>query len=131
MKFWYKRYGSGVPRPIIPIEITYQDRSISYEVLVDSGADLCIFDAQIGELLGISVASGKREWVSGLTGVLEPYYLHPVSITVGAHRFPITAGFLPNIARLGYGVVGQRGFFDAFIVKFDGLKGEIELKERI
>jgi len=27
-------------------------------------------------------------------------------------------------------VVGQRGFFDIFVVKFDLLKEEVELKER-
>ena len=40
------------------------------------------------------------------------------------------AGFLSNIARLGYGVVGQKGFFDVFLVKFDLLKEEVELRER-
>jgi len=31
---------------------------------------------------------------------------------------------------MGYGVVGQNGFFDIFVVKFDLIKEEIELKER-
>lgn len=46
MKFRYKKYGPGILRPIIPIEIIYQNRSVGYEVLVDSGADFCIFDSQ-------------------------------------------------------------------------------------
>ena len=36
-----------------------------------------------------------------------------------------------GIARLGYGVVGQKGFFEIFVVKFDLLKEEIELKQRL
>jgi len=39
MKFRYKKYGSGILRPVIPIEIIYKDIAVPYEVLVDSGAD--------------------------------------------------------------------------------------------
>ena len=130
MKFQYKKYGKGVLRPVIPIEISYKDRSVPYEVLVDSGADFCIFDAEIGELLGIVVENGEPQRVSGITGVVETYYVHPVTIKVGGWTYSIKAGFLPNIARLGYGIVGQRGFFDLFVVKFDFGKEEIELKRR-
>ncbi|TSC83595.1 MAG: Uncharacterized protein G01um101413_973 [Parcubacteria group bacterium Gr01-1014_13] len=130
MKFKYKKYGPGILRPVIPIEITYKDRSVPYEVLVDSGADFCIFDAEIGELLGIDVRNGEPQRVGGITGVIETYYVHPITIKVGSRPYSVGAGFLPNIARLGYGVVGQKGIFDIFVVKFDLLKEEIELKER-
>lgn len=130
MKFKYKKYGAGILRPVIPVEIVYQNRSLRYEVLVDSGADFCIFDSQIGGLLGIDIWNGDRQEVGGITGTVEPYYVHPVTIKVGGWSFDINAGFLPSIARIGYGVVGQKGFFDIFIVKFDLLKEEIELKER-
>ena len=51
MKFSYKKYGQ-VLRPVIPIQLKSGSEVIGYEVLVDSGADLCIFSAEIGELLG-------------------------------------------------------------------------------
>jgi len=130
MKFKYKKYGPGVFRPVIPIEIIYKSRVVNYEVLVDSGADFCIFDAQIGELLGIDIESGEKRTVAGITGKNESYYIHPTTIKVGGWPHKIEAGFLPNIARLGYGVVGQKGFFGLFVVKFDLLREEIELKER-
>ncbi len=130
MRFQYKKYGPGVLRPVIPVEISYKGRSVPYEVLVDSGADFCIFDAEIGELLGINIADGEPQTVGGITGALETYYVHMVTLKVGGWPHPVKVGFLPNIARLGYGVVGQRGFFDIFVVKFDLLKEEIELKER-
>jgi hypothetical protein len=39
---------------------------------------------------------------------------------------------MPNVAgrTMSYGVVGQNGFFENFIVKFDLLKGEVEIKTR-
>lgn len=128
MKFKYKNYGSGVLRPVIPIEIIHNKISVPYEVLIDSGADICIFDAQIGEILGLDINSGEKEKVWGITGFEESYYLHPVTIKVGGWSYKIRAGFLPNIAKLGYGIVGQKGFFDLFEVKFNHLKEEIELK---
>ena len=111
MKFHYKKYGPGVLRPVIPIELSHSGKTLVYEVLVDSGADMCIFDAQVGEVLGIDIKKGHK----GL---------------VGGWPFEIQAGFLPQMAGLGYGVVGQKGFFDNFIIKFDLLKEEIVLKPR-
>ena len=99
-------------------------------MLVDSGSDTCIFDAQIAGILQIDLKKGREEKVVGITGGIESYYLHSVIIRVGGWPFRIEAGFLPRIASLGYGVVGQKGFFDIFIVKFDLLKEEVELMER-
>lgn len=130
MKFKYKKYRAEILRPVIPIEVIYNDMSVPYEVLVDSGSDFCIFDAQIGRLLGVDIISGREERVCGITGAIESYYIHPVRIKVGGWTYKVNVGFLPGIACLGYGVVGQKGFFDIFVVKFDLLKEEIELKER-
>lgn len=130
MRFKYKKYGPDILRPVIPIEIIYKNLPVPYEVLIDSGADLCIFDAQIGEIIGIDITKGEKQEVWGITGVGEPYYIHPVTIKVGGWFYKIRAGFLPGIAKLGYGIVGQKGFFDLFTVKFDLIKEEIELKRR-
>jgi len=129
MKFKYKKYGS-ILRPVIPVRIEHKDRFVNYEALVDSGADFCIFDAQMGEILGIDVMNGEEKKVFGITGVAENYYVHEVTIKVGGWPYRVEAGFLPAIARMGYGVLGQKGFFDMFVVKFDLSKEEIELKER-
>ena len=117
MRFRYKKYGLGIIRPVIAIEVSYRNQSQPYEVLVDSGADACILSAQIGELLGINIANGKPQGVAGITGSVEEYYTHPVTITVGGWSYRIEAGFLPHIGKFGYGVVGQRGFFESFVVK--------------
>jgi hypothetical protein len=77
MKFKYKKYGLGILRPVIPIEIIYKDRAVPYEVLVDSGADFCIFDAEIGEILSIDIISGEKQEVAGITGVAKPSWAPP------------------------------------------------------
>jgi len=130
MKFRYKKYGPEILRPVIPIEIVYKNKSVPYEVLIDSGADFCIFDAQIGDILGIPIEEGQKFEVAGITGEKEPIYFHNLVIEIGGWDYNIKVAFLRKIGPYGYGVVGQKGFFDNFIVKFDLLKEEIELKPR-
>lgn len=128
MKFPYKSYGSGRVRPVIPIEIRSGSATVRYEVLVDSGADINLVPGGIGELLGLDIESGQKSGVGGVTGGTLPYYLHPVTIFVGGWAYPVEMGFMPEMPSLGYGVVGQRGFFDLFKVTFDHEHEEIELR---
>lgn len=132
MKFGYKKYSNSILRPVIPIKLKNKGLEIGYEVLVDSGADFCIFDAEIGEAVGIDIKKGKMQEVFGVGGKASIYYLHKVSIEVGGWSYDIEAGFMQNVAGnvMHYGLVGQKGFFDIFVVKFDLLKEEVELKRR-
>lgn len=131
MKFQYVGY-NGVLRPVIPIKLKHNGNEIGYHVLVDSGADMCLFDAGLGREIGIDIEKGKRREVFGIGGKSSIYFLHLVTVEVGGWSFEIEAGFMPEVAGrvLPYGVVGQRGFFDKFIVKFDFLKEEVELKNK-
>lgn len=131
MKFKYKTYGS-ILRPVIEIVLKNGESSIRYEALVDSGADICLFDQSVGEAIGINIKNGKLREVFGVGGKVSLYYVHPVTIEVGGWPYKIEAGFMPDVAGrvMPYGLVGQKGFFENFIVKFDLLKGEIDLKTR-
>lgn len=130
MKFRYKKYGKLL-RPVIPIKVKNGSRSVYDEVLVDSGADICIFDSEIGDLLNINYKKGERKQVGGVAGQVAEYFLYPIEIKVGGRPYKIIAGFLPNVAGgSNYGLMGQTGLFDRFMVKFDLIKEEIELKER-
>jgi len=131
MKFAYKRFASGIERPIIPIIVRNPAtrQSVRYLALVDSGADACIFAAEIGELIGLDVSAGRERTVSGVVaGQARPYYVHDVEIEVGGWRRPAAVGFMPDLAPNGHGLLGQSGFFDLFsFVKFERLEGIIEL----
>lgn len=130
MKFGYKKFNHFY-RPVIPIKVKHNSFSVGYEVLIDSGADLCIFDAEIGEILGIDIKSGQSGEVSGVAGQISTIFVHTITIEVGGHSKIIDVGFLPRVAGShNYGVVGQYGFFDQFLVAFDYTKKEIELTVR-
>jgi hypothetical protein len=132
MKYSYKKYGAGTLRPVIPIKLQNGKESIQYEVLVDSGADLCLFSAEVGEAIGIDIGKGKLQEVFGVGGKASIFYLHKVTINVGGWDYKIEAGFMPSVGNkiMKHGLVGQKGFFENFIVKFDLLKEEVELKNR-
>jgi len=132
MKFDYKRYSPSIVRPVIEIKLKSNSNILRYEVLVDSGADFCIFSSEAGEALGLNIKKGKMREVFGVGGKVSLYYLHKVNIEVGGWMYEIEAGFMPDVAGkiMRYGLVGQKGFFENFIVKFDLLKEEIDLKTR-
>lgn len=131
MKFKYARY-NGVSRPVIPVTLKYGGTEIGYHVLVDSGADMCLFHAEIGEAIGIDISKGKRREVFGVGGKASIYYQHSVTIAVGGWEYDIEAGFLPTIGGriVPYGIVGQTGFFEFFKVIFDKSSGEVELRRK-
>src|SRR5205085_12387719 len=105
MKFAYKRFASGTERPIIPIIVRNpaNQQSARYLALVDSGADCCIFAAEIGELIGLDVTAGAERRVCGVVaGQVRPYYLHEVEIEVGHYRKRASIGFMRVLASKGH-----------------------------
>ena len=119
-------------RPVIPVffKIPDGDRRIGYEALVDSGADYNIFPAQVAEIIGLDVNDGRLDIYGGVGGGKFEAYFHKVKIYIGGWEHSVDCAFSYDFAPWGYGILGQKGFFDLFIVKFDLLKEEIELKER-
>lgn len=140
MKFDYSKitlpqrsvlFGASLLKPIIPIRIVVGERSLQYAALIDSGADFCIFHREIGQALGIDIESGEKLEFGGVQQAdFAKAYIHDLTLVVGGWEYKSTVGFSGEIADESYGILGQKGFFDIFIVKFDLLKEEIELKER-
>ena len=140
MKFRYVKFplqqrsdffGNSILKPIIPVKIANKTNAVKYAVLIDSGADFCIFDAKIGEYLGLQIKSGIREIFGGIQEAEgAEAFLHEIIINIGGWDYKTTIGFSYDIANHGFGILGQKGFFDIFVVKFDLLKKEIELKPR-
>ena len=131
MQFPYKKFkladGTELFKPIIPIGLLFNGRQIRYEALIDSGADFNIFNAEIGEIIGIKIRDGKKVQFSGIAGEPFEVYLHGLTLEVGGWQYKIVAGFSYEISPYGFGILGQKGFFDLFRVKFIFSKGIIEI----
>jgi hypothetical protein len=130
MKFKYQNHGD-VLRPVIPVVLSYGDKSLDHEVLVDSGSDKCFFDAEVLIALGITGQVGRFNDIFGVGGSKSSSYYHPITIKVGNISYNMEAGFVPLLGGglVSYGIVGQKGFFDKFVVKFNLPKNEIEVVE--
>jgi len=116
-------------RPIIQIDFESNLRNFGYLVLIDSGADYCIFHAEIGEQLGLDIKSGIPLIFFGTSGQPQKAFFHEVSFKIGGHSKRYMVGFSYDMSKLAYGLLGQDGFFDKWNVKFEYQKENIELKE--
>jgi hypothetical protein len=105
-------------RPYAEIRVGHDGRSRRYMVLVDSGADINVFSAELAAILGIDLKGGEPLTIRGATGQSETFYVHPITVSIGDVTFTTTAAFadVPNLELAG--LAGQRGFFDRFDVSF-------------
>jgi len=116
-----------VSRPIIPIILFEPKGSINIYALIDSGADKCLFNSEIGKEIGLEIEKGKKEIFSGIEGGKLTAFLHPVELQIMGMemRIEIEAGFVdsPGVSA----ILGQEGFFDAFKIKFERSRNVIEI----
>lgn len=122
--------GTSILRPIIPIKISSNGLTVKYDALIDSGADFCIFHAEIGEYWGLNLKSGLREIFSGVedSAGAEAYF-HELTLIIGETAVNTLVGFSYDIADHGYGLLGQKGLFEKFLISFNLLEKEIELRD--
>ena len=138
LKYDYRKFPSepsrafprrfSASRPVIPIQLIRGEKRVKYLALIDSGADVCIFHADIGEVIGITVESGKLLSFCGITGEQLMAYFHDIKLEVGGYEFDCYAGFSRDLGNMPYGILGQLGFFSLFKVLFDYNKERVELK---
>ena len=119
-----------VHRPVIDIFLTYNKKSIEYPVLIDSGADFCIFHTEIADIWGIPVVEGKKITFFGTGGTPQTAYFHNVQIELGGYPMDIYCGFSSDMKSLPYGILGQTGFFDQFKIEFDYCGRRVEIKPK-
>jgi len=133
MKFPYLKTPRADPRkkwisrPIIPITLFGPKGSVNVDALIDSGADRCLFNAQIGREIGLEIEKGEKESFSGIEGGEIVAYLHKVKLQIiGIDKIvELEAGFTdaPGV----FAILGQDGFFDAFKIKFEKDHNIIEI----
>lgn len=135
MKFKYRKTSITSPfskrkiliRPIIPISLKSGGKSLRYEALIDSGADFSIFPTEIAKKLGVNLKKARKVYFSSATGDSVEGAIGEIKIDIGEKAFETYIVFADLAEQTG--ILGQYGFFDKFIVKFDLVKEEIELKK--
>lgn len=123
LTFPYRTWG---PYSLPMIPVGFADGSIVY-ALVDSGANVSIFEASIADKLGITVEEGKQMTFQGIGGRIVAYE-HTVPIQVGSLEFNCKIAFSREYY-VSLNLLGRDNFFLHFLVTFDEKKREILLEQ--
>lgn len=115
-------------RPVIQIDFESPKGNFAYLVLIDSGADYCIFHSIVGEQLGLDIKKGKELIFYGTSGKPQKAYFHKVSFKIGGSSHECDVGFSYDMEKLAYGLLGQYGFFNKWTVRFEYHKENVEIK---
>ena len=116
-----------VKRPIVAVEIFGPLRRATFSALVDSGADISLFQIDIANMLGIDLTNAPTKPIAGISGTITGYYVKAVEIQLegATARITIPAYFAasPTIGAL----LGQEGFFDQHRIVFTKSKDTFQL----
>ncbi len=130
--FKYQTIGSSkLPRPFIPLTLRYHNQSLKIKALVDSGADFCMFDGALLNLLAPDINLNTLEEIKlgGVGGTARGYVTH-IEIGVDNTFFSVPAVFSFEFSPDEFGgLAGQLGFFDAFKIQFDRANKSLVLKQ--
>ena len=94
--------------------------------MVDSGSMDCMFHSSIAQGIGIKIESGRREVRTGISGVTNDVWVHPILLYVGTDMFQIEASFSNNLPIAG--LLGRNGFFEYYKITFDPSTNPPELE---
>lgn len=107
-----------VYRPVLPIKLSLGKRRVTFDGLVDSGADESTFPAWIAKTLGHNVYKGKKKIFSGIGGSVLAYQ-HKTYMKLNGIRFVANVYYSHEWDDMPFGLLGQASFFSHFDVQFN------------
>ena len=93
--------------------------------LVDSGASMSIFQADMATELGIKIETGKPTNLQGVGGTITGY-IHNLIIDVARKTVECPVVFSAEY-KVSVNLLGRKGFFDAFQITFNESKKQLSL----
>lgn len=135
-KYRYLRDSSGSGRdyirlPLLQVRLGWGTNRADVVGLVDTGATDCLFDRDVADALGITLADSdlQREYF-GVGGQSVIGHIHTVRFQIQGFSewIEIEAAFID--AKLPYQLLGQSGFFDNYEINFKRYRGRFEIKSR-
>lgn len=114
-------------RPVIPVKLFLDKKAVTFDALVDSGADECTFPAWIAKMLGHNVYKGEQKIFSGIGGSVLAY-LHKTHIALNGIEFASDVYYSHEWDDMPFGLLSQAGFFSHFDIHFNYREKEILLE---
>jgi|ERR1700752_2089614 len=122
--------GELVRVPAIPISLTCNKRYQDIYALIDSGAEVSVFNAAIARTLNIDIERGKYLSLKGFIGADVDSYLHQINVSIQGLGSADFLFAVTNTKEPQMPILGQRGFFDRFQIRFERYKDLMELYPR-
>ena len=118
-----------VYRPVIPVKLCLDKEEITFDGLIDSGADECTFPGWIAKTLGHNVDRGEKKTFEGIGGSVTAY-LHKTQLKLINTTFPLDVYYSHEWDDMPFGLLGQAGFFAVFDTFFSYRHKMVILKKR-
>jgi hypothetical protein len=119
-----------IHRPLLDIRLSVGNKFQDVAALVDSGADRCLFHADIGRILGLDIEAGTPyEFEGVVSGAVQIGYIHRIHLVVKRLSGIDLNVIFADCPQVGTGVLGQEGFFQQYRIGFDLNKGVFNISE--
>lgn len=113
--------------PIIPLAITFADMTKEFYALIDSGATVSVFRAEVADELGIEIEKGEETYLGGVGGRIKGY-IHKVDVEIAGKNIHCPIVFSKEYL-VSFNLLGREAFFPKFRIIFEEKKKQVQLNE--
>ena len=111
--------------PTIPIHIISSKEKFYTAALIDSGAVVSIFKADIAYQLGIEIEKGQEIILGGVGGRIKGYR-HKIKVQINQMILEIPVVFSHEYL-VSFNLLGRDTFFENFLITFDEENRNVKL----
>ncbi len=97
-----------------------------FYALIDSGATISVFRAEVADELGIDIEGGKEIYLGGVGGRIKGY-IHKIDIETAGKKFRCPIVFSKEYL-VSFNLLGREAFFPKFTIIFEEKENFVELK---
>jgi hypothetical protein len=121
--------GHIAKRPVLRLDIVNRDLRLPCFAIVDSGADHCSFPLSFASQLGLDPLTRSASKIAAIGDQTVPTFYWPVKLEFpGVAVLDVYAGFTAGLDGIGFGLLGQSGFFDRVKALFDHAAGMFHIE---
>lgn len=112
--------------PLLKVTLFHQEKKVNVLAMIDSGADISVFNLGYAQALGIDLSQCDPVVVSGVEGTPQDCYRTTIDLEPeGLPRITLQALFIDSMGVDG--LLGQEGFFDQHVIRFDRQNDSFEI----
>lgn len=126
INFPYQKNITGDYFPIINFSVYSQKKVVKTSALVDSGANISIFNPELANFLNLTVENNQLISLGGVGGRIKGY-VHKLLINIGGKKLIIPVVFSHEY-HISLNLIGRAGFFPNFRIIFEEQKLLLKLE---